>query len=611
MPVQIPSLERGPAPEPSTAGRIDESQTHVNTRYDDGRVRGALEQFATQGISTMHAIEQQEADSQASASVIKYETAWRKQIYGDPEAGTLGLKEQKGDPTKLYSQFDDSMSKTFNDISNDPSFSSYTKRVVQQKLADKAGLLDQQKLSMYGYQKGKYEDGLTQGQTQLEQKGLVENSGLVKPGDESSFSAMDKNVANIRQAWLDNGIKFGSVKPDESGNSLYVGDDGKPTKVSVGPGTLAAVNKHVSDGLVDAIKTQINAGNLDAADAIKERYKDFLDANSSAKLGKQFTEELKNKQATEAAFKVAGKPADEQEKYFATLEPEVRLKAEQKADDHARMMDNAQKRQSSTFSTQIMSHLQQVQNSDSPYTTRSQLEADPIFKSAIDKVTNTKQIDAIYSMVVQPKNTNPKALDKFHDLMTGADPEHPNGLTGLSGTDLQSYMSGMNKTDQAHYKSQWEKANDPSVVMLYKQQSRGMNLLKSEAFNSGIVTPDNDSRTGVVPGGSQSQRLGQLQDKFSKALSQMGNLSPQDLRDQVHEFLLDEAQGKVYSPPSKFQGQIPQRLNTGGNSVPPPSQNPLQGRVKALQDYTNSFGRQPSGPELDKFISDDKSGRYK
>jgi len=599
MAVQIPTVKRmdpgGPAPTPKVNAELPDF-----TRAMDVRQRAA-ERFGDQAVDAVAKIEDDAANTEALKREIEYERLHRSLLDGDPSNKKVGLRYMDGDPTQLYRDFDDQMSKKFEELVNDPNLSDVARKAVMKRLADRASSLDMQKMAAYGMQQTKYEDGIARDAVKSRQMDLLGASEFVRPEDPASFAEFDKAVGQIRDINIRHGMKFGSVTPNENGKTFYVDDDGKPQKVDIGPSVDLEIRKNLNDGIYKAIDNLVNAGQIEKADAIRKRYADIIDPYYKKELSKNFERAEIDRKATVLSLDLS--KGDEVTK---GLDPVMATKIRDKAleikdtrDRHKQMLlDRDAKRNYNVLAGQVIARM----TSDQPYAGLSELQKDPTYIQ-VARNLNPKQLKAVHDLVARPKESRPESVQKMQNLLFGSDQDHPD-IRRMSPEDFGMYLSGLSEKDQARYRRTYERLNTETTgEEAQRYKTAGIELEKQLA-GLGYFKTDMNGRIHLG-GKNRIDFMNMRNEMYDWLDKNQGPMSPKEVKDFVRQFAVSKAENMAFAPPKseRFEGSA-RKTVPPATAAPPPTSGLVKGktRVEWNRQLQKELGRPPSRTELDDYI---------
>lgn len=605
MPIQIPQLKRIDPQAPISVGRLDANIP--SGARDLSQTTSALTELGMQAIKYRNQVADQQADTVATTAENEFEQRWKIGMYGDPESGALGLKYQKGNPTDLYKGFDDTMEGHLKELSSNDKWDTETQNLVNRRLGYKAQQLQLQTLTEYGAQQTKYDDSQTSSGVKLNQDALPDATTYIHPGDDSTFGPLQGRLKAIRDLRIAQAIRYGSAQEDVNGEASYTTADGTVKNVTLGPSVQLQIKKDMSEGLYQAMDNLIKTGALDKAEAMKEKYNDYLDPIKRNRIAKEFEAADVKSEAFDLADQAKGKSPDQIAKLLDGVSPEIRHKSLQYISDNLRYQENIRK-QSEQANYRTLWKQTEAFKMKNPEATQSDLEAQP-FYAHLWRNVNPGQLKSTHDIVAPPKVSDQKSLSRVQNVLAGNDPEFPD-VRSIPPERQAEILSGLNQSDRTYWGRKLGAFTSQTGAQETQQHQHAMQELKSQAFNLGMIRADNGFNSDVQKGGSEAAKLGQFQIEFTHTLDKRGPMSPTEIQDAAVNFLIAKSKGQNFAlpPKPKFQGNQ-NSPSTETSGAPPAS--PVQSRAKALKDFTGQNGRPPTAKELDSYISSDKSGRYK
>lgn len=594
MAVQIPTVQRIDAAPDASVGRID-AKIPDSTRAMEIQATG-VEHLGKAAEAYFDKVETDAAHIESTKRALQYEATFKEQMYGTKDK--LGAKFQEGDPTKIYNDVTETMKQRFQELTNDDSLSRKAKEMTLKALTEKSGQLEVHQLAEYGAQNAKYQDNVNSAARENEKNNLTTAAAVIKPEDPTSFAMFDQTVAKIRDLNLKNAIRVGTAVPDENGMSMYIGEDGKPTRLKVSEMASHDLKKDLSEGIFNAMDNAVKSGQLDVAKALKDKYGDYLDPVAKRKLTDGFEKEEKDQTAYKAAVDTRGMTPDQVEKYISKIpDPETQDKARKVINDNQARQEEMVKRASTQNANVIMNRLTKIQNSPNPILTETELMNDPVVKNALDKVTDAKQKKAIIEMVVQPKQTSDAARSKMQDLIFGNDADAD--IQGMSPSEFNGYLSGLSKADRNKYTRRYESMNSETGAQTATRYKASAKELQDQLIDVGYIKRDQFGKIS----GINEQRLIEARGELDDHLDKQGSspMSPKDIKDYARNFAIAKKTGQAFQDPEpaqKFQG-------TKTETPPAPSGAIIKGktRVQWNQKYLQDNKRPATKEQLDQYIN--------
>ncbi len=612
MAIEIPTVKRIAPEAPASVGRLQVQLPNAQT--DLKSTSAALDGVAEQAIKYRNQVADQHADTIATDAANQFEQRWKTEMYGDPEKGTVGAKFQTGDPTAIYKKFDDTMQGHLNDLSNNDQWDTETQNLVNRRLGKKAEELRLQTLTDYGNQQHKYDDGITGSGVKLAQQAMPDASTFIQPGDASTLQPIQTKIANIQNLRIAQALRYGGAQEDPNGQTAYTAPDGTIKRVTLGPATQLQIKKDLSDGLYGTMDNLVKTGTTDSlakAQVMKDNFGDMLDPLRRDKLATEF----KKSQLNAAAFGVAdaARTSGNPDAALAKIDdPEVRHKALSIINEDQRNMEQIKGRQSKANFNPLMQHILEVMHSDTPYSGTNAMEADPLFKAMKDKITDPKQIQALYHAVEKPKENSPAALTKMQNLVTGQDPN--NDITKMSPSDFALFKVGLNDSAQKKYDGIYEKAHTQSGAQIMTSYRYADKELADQMVGVGQVQKN---QWGKFAGKDEAKMIQYRQEMEDFLATSDHPMKPDEIKQHVREYtnsiVTKQALAPINVKPAFNGGQQPAapKQQTPMAPVPPPSTfgSMTPGTkwqyIQSWRKANNNTRETPSSAVLEDFIKKD------
>lgn len=468
--VQIPKLNRfEPVNEPSV-GRIDVKVPDSSQAI--APMQHQLSESADEAIKLYQHAEKSKADTEALRISNQYE-----QVYKEKLAGKNGIKWLDGDPTDHYNKFDTEMQDYYKSLLDEKKDASpILKQAVEAKLSDTHYRLYDVRSNTYGHQYNIYETKVTNDAVKLAQNDLLEASTHLKIEKPETIDAMQFPIDRIIKLRDDQGEKNGSVTRDTSG------------KVIRNPTVQYQLAKDLSDGLALTIQNLNADKKPELAQAMLEKYGEYIDAKHRPEITKQTQEQRIKNQAYDALSTALSKGSNSEKYLDSIADPEVKDKAYQLLDTRTREQEHIALRASTKNFDVLANQIINKMNSEDPYVNKTALEEDEQFKRLIPYVTNPRQKQALYNMVTKPKESDPTVKEKAYDSYSKGE------FKGMPYSEFADKISGLNKEDSKKFETKWANLNSPEKAQTAAQEQAMSNnmtkFLDNALMRDGIISID-------------------------------------------------------------------------------------------------------------------------
>lgn len=602
--IQIPDIPRVAVPDQAPSDRI--STDVVDRSAGDANITNQVEKTGEETEKILGAYERMKAHTTATDAGNQFEQDFRTRLNGAPAAADgsspaiLGAIHDQGDPTDIYNNFDSKTNSAMKAIQDKYADSSNaTKVAVNKELAQRFNNLQDIRITAYGAQQFKYEKSVQDNNDTLLQKGMADSvanlshydpNGPNDPTASKDTASFDSFVQQSKDSWLKYGLKTGAAVIDPNGNQAFVGDDGNLVRVNASPAIQTSIASSVSGGTSTAINNLINAGQLDNAKYMMDNYKQQVDSDTYSKLDQLYIKADIKQQAMNLVANTDGKPIDQQQKLFNQVSgpnaEQIKIEAEQNQDSLDRFREDRIRRSSTDAFNQALSLVANKQQSASPFLDTTSMKNNPIVSKIIPRITDGKQLEALYSSVKPPETSNPSQLNDFWNLST-----QPGALAALSYGDYTQMVSKLNKADKAQTFSSWKAANDQTQAQQFQMSTRATQLVDENAQMLGLVKK--------VNGQYSDKDLATLNSLKAAVQAQVtGNykwMSPGDLEKQTYAIVAAKRAEQIQQR-SQQGGVLHDVYNKARNLLGlPPIAAPTPAPLMQVQPFT----RQSSGPAPD------------
>lgn len=607
--IQIPKIQ-STEDQPVNAPRIEAQSVDAVT--PEMKTTAALEGVGQQVIKVHDELALQAADTEATNRKNDYLLWRKKKLYGDPETGEIGLINQKGDPTKLYKQFDDEQTKKLDDLAKAPDaadWSPMTQNIVNRRLSRSFEEGQLETLTQYGHQQKLYDDNITDSRISLAAQGMPFASSFIVPGDDKSFGPMQGKIADIRNAVIAQGLRDKTAIPDKNGADAYLDPQtGQPMAVTLSDTAKAEINKQLGKSLSSTLENLVNSSGPDAPDALakakafQEKFGSMIDEYSKGQIKTKMEKAETEQDANDIAHSLRGKSPDQIDKALADVPEATRRKAEQYLSDSARYMENLKRAQREQNDEALTKKLQQYKQ-DNPNATVSDMESQPWYKNLSTKIS-LSQDKAAKNFMEPPKTANPKAVRNALNILQGKDPTIGTDLSKMSASQVMQASAQLPDSGiGAVLKRRLIDATVPSNAQKNQQFMHAMKEVKTELANKGLVTLNNDQGTDVRVGTEDADNLGKYQSEFAADLEVKGNLSYDQIKKEARDFVATKMKNQPVEKSwyDTFKGAI-QSAPAADKSPQTMTQDAAIGKAKKLFEQT--YSRTPNADEVKKYIQE-------
>lgn len=463
MAVQVPRINRfEPQAQPS------QGRSEVNVPNLSGAVQPQVSAAMSLGENVGEFfLKQEEAaiDTAAKAAANEYS------IYLNQELNKA--RQFQGDPTSVYSQFDEGSVKKYEEIVNkNPNLSSRGKAAVQGALSEIATSYKIKRDTAYSGQYYDYDKKVTEDAVGLTAQDLMSQASYINPEDENSFRGVDATIRRIGNLYKTHGEKFGAVERDENGNQIAT------------PGIQLQIAKATSDGLVASIQNLNDSGRPDLADAMFAKYYKYIDVKKQDDLTKKIREEKQKIDVENTVVQTIGMTPEKAELFISKTfkdNPDAKNKAFEALDTRTRQLDNIATRTSNKHYSIAANHVFDRMNSSDPYVTVYEMENDPVVAKSLNMITKPEQRAALQKIVQKPSKSNYEVFSR------NLENQRLNRYAGMPAETFLQETSGLNSEDFNRMYRAWTDSNKESEGQVRSRINDGVNRLRESLIASGVV----------------------------------------------------------------------------------------------------------------------------
>jgi hypothetical protein len=526
MPVQIPKINRFEPQQSQSIGRSDIQAPNIAAITQPQT--NAVLNLADQQLNYFQKQEDNAIDTAAKAAAVEYN------IYLNGEL--TKANQIKGDPTKTYTQFDESSTEGFDAILNkNPDLSSRGKSAVVKALYEVKQDYKLKRDTAYHTKYYDYDLDLTKASTKLDGQEILTIASYVDPVNPTSFESLkpkiDAKIAKIAQTWKTHGGKFGQNITDEYGNEV-------PNDV-----VKVEVAKSISDSLIPTIDYLNRSGHPEIAEQIYGEYSRYIDSYKKDTVKKSIADQQQLIKALNVVPSLMGKSPEQVEsilnKEFKN-DPIGKDKAYQALSSRINKKENIESNIAKDAYSRGYNRLSSIMASKTPYKSFFDIENDPVIGPQLPNMTPT-QVSALKKMVNTPAESNIQARNSFYNAFQKGE------LKGMSPETLNEMQAGLNKADRGRTQALWEKYNSPQTSA---EEIRQMNFMSSKLIpqlqTAGYIRK---VERFVDYSNTTQQKITEAQTELMEELQRLPPMSVDKQMDYMRGFAARKAKGEAFKQP--------------------------------------------------------------
>lgn len=534
MAVQIPRVERFAPTNTPSVGRVDAQLPDTSKAF--AMQSDAIMDVSKDMINSYEKSRKAANDTKTDELVNRFNVETNNML-----TGPNGARSQKGDPVPVYGKLDENVDELYKRLVDDnQNLDNDAKALLVNKLGNARASFNIKKDTSYGSQYENYETNVTNDSVSLLKNELTEATGYINPKEPDSLIPFNNILNQIKSKRVESGIRTGRIQVDEK--------TGKPI---LDVGTGLQISKDLSDGIYEAIASLNAQNNPEAAEKVREMYKQYIDPVNMKKAF-EGTEKAMIEKKSEDLYLRAIQMGPE--KAIATIQkekdPEVQAKAMQFLDDQQRREENIRQRSSTKNYNQAVKLVQERMNGTNPFVSVAEMERDPKVKMLLPGVTTAEQRKALYAMINAPKKSNEGVKSDAYDKYFKGD------FKGMPYEDLLQIKADLSKEDASYFERKWVDANSTETKETSGKARAKANfmqdMIKRRMNELGIVELN---RYGKYDG-DQIQTMNQYIGQFMQEFDTIPDESMSSVSEQqkwVNDFVAKKMNTK---PKSGFFGNI-------------------------------------------------------
>lgn len=452
-------------------------------------------------------------------------------------------KQQKGDPTPYYKQFDEEMVKLESSLYDD-SMDAEDRTILREKIIKANGrILDTRSTNYTGQYYG-WQKEVADSSVKLRQDNAVKDAANFNVTNPYSYDGIRSSLDEIQGTRIAIAIQNGY---DIKRNVEIIEDPITKEKrervswdLSNAPAIEAQIKADIGDTVIPMVKALNAAGKTKEAKFIIDDQKKWLNANDLSTLISDNDEANVKNQALALISSLknqSGKAAlDEVEK--SNVSSAIRFKARELIDTKDRQEQNALARKRDQAKSFLYQHIDDKQRSTTPYATVNEFKDSPEYKNFKD-VLDATQLKALEERIEAPPTSDPKAKEKISAVY------RTTGFANLTDAQFNEYLKGLDKQDRDRYWTLRENIKKPTKGLTEAQSRARANSLNSflfsDARNSGLIPKTSQDKWGQADAKYFSDTLEpawiDYQNKYAAELPTDSNGQKAFVRDFIRQFV--------------------------------------------------------------------------
>jgi len=525
MAVQIPRLQRiTPSPAQPTNTRIQGQATSqaplIQTQTQ------AATSLVNQGADLFQQFEDDKISQLSNEAEQEY-SEWNVQKLQE-------LKTFKGDPTDAYAQYEIDAQEKFDGILNNRADAS--ERVKRHLRGNLAKVQDSQRirtLKQRGMQIETYKNNLFNSTVKLKKNNLSVNAGYIRKDDPSSFSPFDTNLNEIRTLIAKRSLENGSatkLDPDaKSWTHLYTDEDGTVTKVNLNDNAKLMMAKEMSEGVSTSIKNLINAGQLDNAKLMQERYKGYLNGKQVVKI-KEKSERTQRSDTAYAKLDSYRGMTDADINKKINEEPDGRLRDKMRDIQAGRTIHRERQRKikfDRNYNT-MFDELTKLEKAGQPILTKEDLVNNPVFKGLEDEMSPNDKKSLFKQVSKPPATSKPKDIVNVQNTIFDGE----NTFQNMSAGEVSKLTASLRQVDRDRYRRMWEEMQTGESKSFIANVNFANKLAQDTLSNEG----DLDYDWGKLDDDSK-EIMSKVRTMITTEFSENPNIERKDIQDRVESLI--------------------------------------------------------------------------
>lgn len=520
-------------------------------------------------------------DLKATEKAIGYEQALKARLDI--------AKQQKGDPTPYYKQFDEDMVKLESALYDDD-LDPETQILLKEKVIKANGrILDTRSTNYTGQYYG-WQKEVADSSVKLRQDNAVKDSAYLDATNPISFGKVQASLDEIQGTRtaiaIQNGYDIRQVKDEKTGVVTW--------DYSNAPAIEAQIKADIGDTIIPMVKTLNGAGKVTEAKAIIESQKKWLNADDIAKLTAENDEASVKNRALDALSKLGPNPSIDQINNLKGIGEDVKFKMQELNHTRSLHRQRETKMKVDTVMNQMYQDIQAVNNSKTPYVSVEDFKnRSNLWKNNKDmlSVENMKTIEKLVTTV---EETDPKA---FNEAMALVQSGELSTIGGQRLLDLRSKIEDRvwNKVFDTYFRGNVPDSESRKQANIAFASKEITGYFTKQVDQYGNPTfPKN--KKGQYTNANDEQLVSQSQQQLADWIASNPSVTTKEIQEKTKELYNDAIRAKEEATPQwiknirsfmdSFRSQNPLLGGKRPSLSTDNTQNPAA--VKITQDQVNN-----------------------
>lgn len=459
--VDIPVLDKIERAGPTSVGRLDVQP--IDTQQAAAPQNQAASSLVNETVQYIRAEEAFAADTAAKSRAVEFQAFFDRNFEGKD-----GLKYKKGEQayTTDLKNFSDGV-KQFKSTLITDDMSDSARSAVTAKLEEMELKFNQTLGGWAGKVQSDHEQTVTAATTDILKRDLMNDVAYVDPANPESTKLVDIGLAKIGLNIEDSAKKNG-FKPND-------------------PVVVNQIAKEKNDAIYDAVANLANAGDVERAQHLYDKYENQLNQVSKPRLKEKIQKASTEKEALRISNQVSNLPPEQIQVELGKIKDlALKEQVEKNISDHLTRMDNIKTKNFKTAYQTGQRIIDDRRNSGRAFVSLNEAltdkEVGPLVSEAYNRADASGR-KAMEQSIVAPKNSDQKSLDKVSRAYTNGE------FQGMSADTLNETMVGLNERARTRYRNLWERANDQNDGDSDKSRRWMLKTLEEQLIVKEVIRP--------------------------------------------------------------------------------------------------------------------------
>lgn len=589
MPIQIPSLARTQASEPTADRPVDTSAP--SAAAGDAAIGHAGGVLINEMADYQAKVEQHQVDMTSNEATNKFDVLRRGEL--------AEARKYQGDPSTIYDQIDKSKQGKIEDILKQyPDASPRLQQAIHQKIAARDYILNDRQATQQGLQQENWNNKNTEATLYLNKQSAMDESAKITVGDPKSLESFSKMVDKQKSDAID------SFGPGAYVRNPVTGE------LDLAPKTKMKMLQSTSDMIKDTVETLDRSGKIDESKMILDKHVADVDSKTMAALLTDHKDkhlDVKAATLSEGIISKSQNPTEMMAQVNKIEDPLLKQKTRALISKYGTEKDQNDKQAGEYYTNLITSYVQNKNKSSDisqHITTKDQFDTDKTIQGYLQgagtKLTPKMRNNIVEDVAGGPKVSSESAVVKLMSKVADG------SIGDIKDSEQPHEFAGLKDSDRKYFRQKIEQSKDPNSADAKKRDQFMTTNLTKELQAAGVIEKQ------ITGKGTYSDEDEiKIHEAFSNMVPLMEATHDKSQTGQlmiVKQFVADHVKDKVFTASPQKPAQGPTAVKSPAPTPTPAAKGPLPTDkngwlLKFAKEKGHAFGKE-SGDDMVQFKKD-------